>query len=403
MSGMIPVPEQVGMATAVAERSGTGLRSRPSGTLIVCGAGYVSGKEIMALELGQGLSEGGHRVSFVISSWNNGDFPDRLKRAGLPARALPVGFISATLTKECIRMTAEQAIRWPELLFGYARLLTLENPSRVVHTNLHHLLLLAPYLRSERDLAWIHELIPNSPRHHWAFNWLAKRLGAFICVSDAVAGSLRRIGIRREKLHIIHNGLSDPANGQDRETGDGLFRVGIVGQVGAWKGHDDLVDGFALVYQRYPRSELHIFGTGDPGYVNGLKQKCNDLGIADSVHWHGFVADRHGIYPALDACVVPSRTHDPLPTTALEAGFFGLPVVATRRGGLTEIIEHERNGLLVEVAQPDAIAGALCRLIEQSALRSQLGGNARRMALERFGRERFVSDFIELLEPARVE
>jgi hypothetical protein len=52
--------------------------------LIVCGAGYVSGKETMALELGRGLARRGEPVPFITSFWNNGDFSNRLKLAGLP-------------------------------------------------------------------------------------------------------------------------------------------------------------------------------------------------------------------------------------------------------------------------------------------------------------------------------
>src|SRR5882762_5617023 len=91
--------------------------------LIVCGAGYVSGKEVMALELGQGLARSGQTVSFITSFWNNNDFLNRLKVAGLPTQILHIGFISATLTAECLRMTAEQIWYFPALLWRYARLL----------------------------------------------------------------------------------------------------------------------------------------------------------------------------------------------------------------------------------------------------------------------------------------
>src|SRR6266849_4299916 len=99
--------------------------------LMVCGAGYVSGKEVMALELGQGLARNGETVSFITSLWNNSDFLNRLKLASLPTQILPIGFISATLTAECLRMTGEQIWRLPALLWGYARVLRLVNPRRV--------------------------------------------------------------------------------------------------------------------------------------------------------------------------------------------------------------------------------------------------------------------------------
>lgn len=369
-------------------------------TLIVCAAGYVSGKEVMALELGDGLARNGETVSFITSFWNNNDFSNRLKMAGLPAEVLHIGFISATLTAECLRMTAYQIRYLPTLLRGYSRVLRLLKPRKVIHTNWHHLLLLLPFLRPNRDLYWLHEFVPDLPQYRRIFGWFARRLNCFVCVSQAVAGSLRQLGISEAKIRVIHNGISDPASKNSTPQSGTAFRIGIVGQVGAWKGHDDLLDAFAVVHKKHGSCELHVFGKGDSRYRGELERKSIGLGVANWVKWHDFVRDRRDIYSNLDLCVVPSRSHDPLPTSAIEACFFGLPVIATRRGGLPEVVEHETNGLLVEAEQPEELAEAMCRLISDSQLRQRLGINARRHATERFGRERFVQDFLSVLAVA---
>jgi glycosyltransferase involved in cell wall biosynthesis len=367
--------------------------------LIICGAGYVSGKEIMALELGNGLVESGQSVSYVTSFWNNGDFINRLQRLKLPVHILPIGFISATLCWDCLRMTGEQLWRWPGLVRGYFRVLKVQRPARIVHTNWHHLLMLLPFLRPARDLYWLHEIIPNRPRFRRVFRWFERRLGCFICVSDAVASSLRQLGIEERKIRVIRNGLQDPAAelGPMNLAQNKTFRIGIVGQVEPWKGHSDLLEAFALVRSRHPQTELHVFGVGDRTYQTELLRQSIELRVSDAVKWHGFVSDRGPIYKGLDVCVLPSRSDDPLPTTALEAAFFRIPVIATRRGGLPEIIDHEVNGLLVDAKSPGQIASAICRLVEQPDYRNVLGENARQSALSRFGRERFVRDFLSAL------
>jgi len=222
-------------------------------------------------------------------------------------------------------------------------------------------------------------------------------LKCFVCVSQAVAGSLRQLGSDEAKIKVIHNGITDPFSTNTTPQGASAFRIGIVGQVVPWKGHGDLLDAFAVVHQRHASSELHVFGKGDATYRAELERECIRLGIAKWVKWHEFVNDRRNIYPNLDLCVVPSRSQDPLPTSAIEAGFSGLPVIATRQGGLPEIIKHETNGLLVEAQRPMEIADALCRLIDDPQLRQRLGGNARRCATEGFGRERFLGEFLGLL------
>jgi glycosyltransferase involved in cell wall biosynthesis len=240
---------------------------RTSHILVICGAGYVSGQEIMALELVQALAQTGKQVSFVTSYWNNGDFISRLSRLQLPIHVLPIGFISATLTRNCMRMTAEQIWRWPSLIWKYLRILRRQKPDRVVHTNWHHLLLLLPFTRRDRDVYWVHELMPNRPQYRRVFHWFERRLGCFVCVSEAVAHSLRQIGISEQKLRVVRNGVDDPVRALNPTGAEsGPFRIGIVGQVGAWKGHADLLEAFAVVRRQHPSIQLNVFGTGEPTY-----------------------------------------------------------------------------------------------------------------------------------------
>jgi len=369
-----------------------------SSILIVCGGGIVSGKEIMALELGRGLAKRGQTVSYITSAWNDGAFPQRLRESALEHYTLPIGFISATLTMRCLAMTFEQLWCWPKLLWGFGRLLRQERPRHVVHTNWHHLLLLLPLLRNRRDYFWLHECVPHLPQYRWAFNLIAQRVEAIICVSHATASALRDIGICDAKIRVVQNGLLAPAHcdASSPHNPDAL-RVGIVGQVNPWKGHDDLFEAIAKVAQAHPAVELHIFGKGNDAYRHSLERRAGRLSIATLTRWHDYVADRVDIYTAIDICVIPSRSQDPFPTTALEAGFFGLPTIATKRGGLPEIIEHEVNGLLVEPHNPAELAAAICRLIEEPELRARLGANARVRATTRFSQQRFLDDFESLL------
>ncbi len=159
-------------------------------------------------------------------------------------------------------MTAEQLWRWPGLVAGYRATLRQERPDRVIHTNWHHLLLLGPLLR-RRDLYWVHDLFPAMPRYRRLVAWLQGRLEGFVCVSEAVAGCLRRLGAGDAAIQVIHNGIADPcAQPVDAPHSPGRFRVGIVGQVAAWKGHEDLLAAFLILRTAVPHAELHVFGTG---------------------------------------------------------------------------------------------------------------------------------------------
>lgn len=351
------------------------------------------------MSLARALQSTGFTVTMLASSWSNGDFVERLRQSAIPARILPLGFISATLTGKNLAMTAEQLLRWPELVLRYRAFLRDTKPQRVIHTNWHHLLLLAPFLQRERDIYWVHDFIPASRRYRMLFRWLDQHLAAFVVVSGSVARSLVQAGVREENIRVIHNGIEDLAQAGTaaaRPAGS-PFRVGIVGQVGQWKGHDDLLQAFAAVRGTFKDAQLHVFGSGSAGYTEHLKQSATRLNVADGITWHGFVSDRASIYREIDVCVVPSRSEDPLPTIAIESGLFGLPVIATRRGGLPEIVQHERTGLLVDPESPEQLAGAIERLAGNPELTARLGAGARSDVLERFSAPRFVASFTEVL------
>ena len=367
-------------------------------TAIVCGGAPMGGKEMMALELGEGLASKACAVEFVTSRWSNGEFESRLQTLDLPASSVWFGFISATLRLDCLRMTAHQLSRWPHLLLGYRRFLRRVNPEKVIHTNWQSLLLILPFLKPERDIFWLHDVIPDKPQYRRVFNLFSKRLGLFVPVSNAVAESLLRIGISRDKIRVIHNGIVGPASAQicERRRSKNLC-IGIVGRVGEWKGHSDLVEAFSQIVPRQPTAELHIFGPGSSEYVIKLKQRAEQLGIASRLFWHGFVSDKARIYSEIDVCVVPSRCADSLPTVAIEAAFFGLPVVATRRGGLPEIIDDGVTGYLVEAERPQELAQRLGELLQCVELREKMGAAAHLRARQHFSRERFVGEFLRVL------
>src|SRR6202035_1016663 len=111
-----------------------------------------------------------------------------------------------------------------------------------------------------------------------------------------------------------------------------------------------------------------------------------------------FVDKRDQIYRQIDICVVPSRSEEPFPTTAIEAAFFGIPVVATKQGGLPEIVENGVTGLLVGAGQVAELSGAIQTLLADRILREGMGKRARARAAVEFTRERFIENFSHLLK-----
>lgn len=367
---------------------------------IVSRAENVSGKEIMSLELGEGLRDAGHQVRYVTSRWNDGNYMARLHALGLPGLRMDLGSISATLDRMSLWMTLRQLVRLPGLWADYRRFLREERPDRVIHTSWHHLLLLWPFLKPDRDWYWVHEVLPDKAHYRTVFARLARRLAGFVPVSEAVGRSLLGLQVPGEKVHVVHNGLTDLSAsppGAGKSVGSGC--IGIVGQVEPWKGHHHLLSAFAAISGRFSQAEVHIYGSGSRAYERQLRKQAEELGIAEKVRWHGFVADRKGIYEQLDVCVVPVPAHatEALPTVAIEAGFFNLPVIASEIGGLTEIVQNHETGFLVEPGNIQQLAECLQDLLANPSLRGKMGNAARQRVCRLFNRGRFVTEFSRVI------
>jgi glycosyltransferase involved in cell wall biosynthesis len=163
-----------------------------------------------------------------------------------------------------------------------------------------------------------------------------------------------------------------------------------VGQVGEWKGHDDFVESLKkLKSARLPFSAV-IYGEGAGEYVASLKRKIEEYQLTEQVRWAGFVKSPGEIFSNMDICVVPSRSQDPCPTVAIETAHFGIPIVATRRGGLPEIVQDGKTGYLVDAESPEQLADKLMLLIQNGELRERMSREAKSYGAEYLTRERMA-------------
>jgi glycosyltransferase involved in cell wall biosynthesis len=364
---------------------------------IICGAGYVSGKEIVSLSLAEGLRNLGWQVNFVTSRWSNGDFPKRLLQAGISNKTLPLGFISKSLNLYALKCTFHQLVFWPILALRYRSLATAHNERLMVHTNWHHILLLLPFLDCKRDIFWLHETIPGAERFAKLFKVIERRTLCIVCVSETVARSVIALGVATERVHVIHNGVK--LVGKVPTLGNGSeLRFGIIGQVGEWKGHEDVLAAMRRLVDGGQKIELKIFGNGDKDYLYFLKDLALKLGVASMVRWCGYVENQYEIFSAVDVVLAPSRFIEPFGMTAIEAAAHGRPVICTSQGGLLEIVEHENTGFVVEPKNPDMLAQAMGRFLGNRELLTKMGDAARRKVEAEFSLAIFAERFAHLLK-----
>jgi glycosyltransferase involved in cell wall biosynthesis len=210
--------------------------------------------------------------------------------------------------------------------------------------------------------------------------------------SSAAARRLRREGVAASKIRLIPNGIAldrfvEPAPPDDR------LRIITVANLRREKAHEVLIDAAARLRAKHPRVEFLIVGDG-PRRAE-LEAMARTRGLAASLSFLGQRDDVPALLASSHVFVLPSRS-EASPNSVIEAMASGLPVVAAAAGGLLEIIDQERTGLLVH---PDDLPGfvrAIDRLLTDRELAQRIGRSARTSIAARYSFDRMVHAFEDL-------
>ena len=187
-----------------------------------------------------------------------------------------------------------------------------------------------------------------------------------IAVSEFVRGLLLHAGVPETKIALIPDGIEIPPQLPDAAAkvqararygmGQEDFVVGYLGAFTPEKGQDVALEAFALLTARLPRARLLLGGDGPTRTSPRMTELLTR--VADRVHLCGDIENLDEFYPALDLFIMPSRAEG-LGSAALHAMAYGLPVIASRVGGLPEIVVEGENGWLVPPEAPQALADVI--------------------------------------------
>lgn len=210
---------------------------------------------------------------------------------------------------------------------------------------------------------------------------LAPLVDTFVTVSDdMVAWLTGTVGIPARKVRLIPNGIDvvrfRPAH-PDAATSTPVCTIGTIGRLDPIKAQADLVTAFAMLQQRYRgRVQLALVVVGEGSLGGALAQQARDAGIEDRVSLPGASRDVAAILHGFDVFVLPSVS-EATPVTLLEAMASGIPVVATRVGGVPALIGADTRGTLVAPSDPAALADAIARQIDAPLAARQRANTAR--------------------------
>ena len=209
-----------------------------------------------------------------------------------------------------------------------------------------------------------------------------------VCISGPVADQFKSLEAHRNTI-VVHDGIpvSESSRGSQPGWNREAIRVLSIGRLASYKGQDVLIEAVrSLVDIGY---DLELTFVGDvfgeqTDFRETLKRKVLELQMSSRVRFMGFCSDVRPFIEDADIFVLPSRRPEGLGLVVLEAMSQGTPVVATRGGGVTEIIEDRKNGILIEPGDAASMAAAIGALAKSPALAEKIGENGYRTVAERF-------------------
>jgi len=231
--------------------------------------------------------------------------------------------------------------------------------------------------------------------------WVALKYRLYrrvIAISHGIRHVLLAEGLAPERVVCVHSAV-DTARYRPGCADSGWLRrefrlppggavLAMVAQFIPRKGHRVLLDALPAVWAEHPETRVLLFGQG-PEHP-AIAAEVARRGWAERVRLPGFREDLDRVLPCVDLVVHPAALEG-LGVSLLQAAACGVPIVATRAGGIPEVVEDGANGTLVAPGDAAALGAAIARLLSDPALRERYGAAGRALAIERFSVDAMVA------------
>lgn len=379
------------------------MRSR---ALFVDHVGALGGAELALMDVAQS-----YRDTSTFLLFADGPFRERLTRLGVNVEVIEGGDALHSVRRETGWPGISAALEVMTLAWRTARIARKHD---FLHANSQKAFVIACLagLLARKPVLWdLNDLL--LPQHFsrsnikldvLLANWFAVRV---IANSQASAKALIAQGGNGEKVRVVYNGIDGaPFSAVKEEEIEaarqelrlaGKRMVGVFGRLAEWKGQHIAIEAMT----RVPDVQLLLVGDalfGEQAYADRLKAQVERLGLSDRVHFLGFRSDIPRLMRMVDVVLHTSIDPEPFGRVIVEGMLAGRPVIATRAGGVEEIIAHGRTGVLVEPGNPVELADAINALFADPARASAIAEAGCLDAEQRFTVEANVAAMSEQME-----
>jgi len=230
---------------------------------------------------------------------------------------------------------------------------------------------------------------------------------SYIAVSDDLTQWLiNYVGLSKKKVKLIYNGIDTEKFAQKQELsrdilpfGKNTYLFGAISRLTPIKDHQNLIHAFAILnnklYQKSNRTDdIKLVIVGDGPLATELRALVEELDLKDHVYFTGEQSEIEKILPELNVYVMSSIAEG-IPLAILEAMSVGLPIVSTEVGGIPELLENNKQGLLVPAQDSEALANAMLWMLEHDVESLEQGKRNRDIVDSKFSLSAMVDSYLQ--------
>lgn len=358
--------------------------------IISCGSYSWGGLEMVALQNAVKLKEKGHNIKIISAS-----------ESRFQSEAVSAGIDTIPIFSKDYRLLSS--------ITKLKKLIREFNPD-IIHTHLSHdLSVITPALKSAKSNAklFLTKHMASGVKKKDIFHrYLYSRLSGIFSISNYINESvINTCPVPVSKIHILPNGIDlkefDEAYDKSQlrtELGfpNDKILIAIIGRMTPGKGHEEFLRAMKIINQAHGDKAYYLIvgspSFGEEEYENKIKSLAKELNIPNLM-FTGYAANIPKILSAIDILAFPSH-NESFGVTLLEAMASRLPVAAGGNAGVLDIVVDNETGLLVEPKNPEQLAGALIKLIEDEQLRKTLGMAGRKRVEEKFNIDNIIDKLI---------
>jgi glycosyltransferase involved in cell wall biosynthesis len=360
--------------------------------LLVSHTAEMGGAERCLLDLAQALGE--REVAAVAVCPAEGPLTEALAALRIPVLVSPMRRPGRGILR-----LLELGAAWPWSVWRLRRAMRTQRATVVYNNTVDALY--APFAAAWPRIPCVWHVHEARPEWHWARRFLGGLIARFatraVFNSRATLEAFAGAGARPSSWSVVYNGVAIPAACDRARAEQHPIVVGFAGDLRPHKRPDLFLRAVARARARV--GDLRAIIAGDGVLMEPLRAQARSMGLGDVVTFRGRFEKMADFYCEIDI-LAHTAAREGFGLVVVEAMAAGVPVVATRVGGLPEVVEHEVSGLLVAPDDEEAIAGRIIELASDAELRQRMGAAGRDRVAGHFTRARYRDELIEKLREA---